>query len=46
MKLEKIEVGGSEYYQFTHENNTGDLFSDWREIEYEKVKFKEQLGIE
>lgn len=40
--LEKIELGGIEYYQFRVGKYVGDIFSDWRDIEYYREKIKEE----
>lgn len=41
-KLEKITIGGVEYYQWVINGEVGDIFSDWREIQRYKSKLKEQ----
>lgn len=41
MKLEKITINGTEYYQWVKlgtPNTVGDLFSGWRDIPKEKLK--------
>ncbi len=43
MILEQLEIGGNKYYQWTllnvkDNNSTGDIFSNWREIEEQKKR--------
>jgi len=40
LRLEKVVINQEEYYQFVDQNNTvGDIFSDWRDIPKERLKF-------
>ena len=48
MKLEKVIINGVEYYQWiilgTYPkfiNTVGDLFTDWRDIQLEKLKLQQ-----
>jgi hypothetical protein len=36
--LERITLGGTEYYQWKINNEAGDIFTDWRDIPYYKQK--------
>ena len=46
MKLEKIELNGIEYYQWSKNINgkdcVGDIFRDSKDIQREEIKFNEQ----
>jgi hypothetical protein len=49
MKLEKITIEGTEYYQFIYTrhdapNIVGDIFALDADIEYQRAKFKEELA--
>jgi len=44
--VEKITLGGVEYYQIRMNNEVGDIFTDWKEIPYYKAKLKMQQNHE